>query len=282
MSDGRNGSKEIFSKTALYFILIILLAGILLPFYWMIKTSLESNISLFKFPPSFFTPKPNWSSYVDIFIERPLLQWFQNSLKVSLIVTFFSMIVSGFSAYSLSRFPTRLNKTVGFIILTTQMFPGTFLLLPIYMIFRSLGLVDTHTGITVAYITFTLPVCIWMLKGYFDSVPVEIEESAIIDGCSRMGILFRMTLPLSLAGIAATSIYAFIQAWDEFMFVFLLISSDSKWLLSNGLFSLIGEYLTPWNWLMAIGTVYTLPAVVLFLFLQRYLVSGVTSGAVKG
>ena len=282
MSNRQNKPKQILFRTTFYIVIIILMAIILFPFYWMLKTSLESNINVFRFPPTFITPKPNWSSYVSIFTERPLMQWFMNSLKVSLIVTFFSIIVSGFSAYSLSRFPSRLNKTIGFIILTTQMFPGTLLLLPIYMIFRSLGLVDSHTGISIAYITFTLPVCIWMLKGYFDTVPVEIEESAIIDGCSRMGILFRMTLPLSLSGIAATSIYAFIQGWDEFMFVFLLISSDSKWLLSNGLFSLIGEYTTPWNWLMAIGTVYTLPAVILFLFLQRYLVSGVTSGAVKG
>lgn len=282
MIDGRNQTKKVLLRITFYCVRVFLMTIMLFPFYWMIKTSFELNINLFKFPPNFIVLTPNWSAYTSVFTKIPLVLWFMNSLKVSLVVTFFSLIICGFSAYSLSRFPSRLNNTIGFIILTTQMFPGTLLLIPIYMIFRSVGIVDSHLGLIIAYTTFTLPVCIWMLKGYFDSIPIEIEESAIIDGCTRLGILFRMVLPLSLPGIVATSIYAFIQGWDEFMYVFLLISSESKWLLSNGIFSLIGEYTTPWNWLMGTGVVYSLPAAIVFLFLQRYLVSGATSGAVKG
>ncbi len=278
MSTKQNKASAVIRNIGLIFLMVIMI----FPFYWMIKTSLESNSNIFKFPPSFIAEKADFSSFVNIFTRLPLLQWFYNSLLVSILVTLFSMVISSFAAYSLSRFPSRLNTTIGFLILTTQMFPGTLLLLPIYMIFRSMGLIDSHIGIIIAYTTFSLPVCIWMLKAYFDTVPIEIEESALIDGCSKIGILIKMILPLSLPGFVATSIYTFIQGWDEFVYVFLLLSTKAKWLLSIGLFSLIGEYTTPWNWLMAAATVYTLPAVLLFLFLQRYLVSGVTSGAVKG
>ncbi len=255
---------------------------ILIPFYWMLKTSFESTGNLFRYPPTFFVKNFTQAGWVSLAKEQPIFIWLQNSLTVSTVVMLSSMLLATLSAYSLSRYRNRLNQSIGFLVLITQMLPGTLFMLPIYTAFSKMGLINSYLGCMVAFTTFSLPICMWMLKGYFDSVPEEVEQAACIDGCSRLGALFRVVLPLALPGYVCTAIFAFINSWNEYMMSFVLMSQSSKWLMSNGLASFIGEFSTPWNTIMAAAFVYTLPPVVLFIFLQKYLVQGLTAGAVKG
>jgi ABC-type glycerol-3-phosphate transport system permease component len=275
--------ERLMQKTLLWLAVAVFLSiFIILPFYWMIKTSFESTNNLFSYPPALFVKDFVSVGWRSLYEDQPVLVWLKNSLIVSNVVMVVSMILATLSAYSLSRYRNRLNNTIGFLILITQMLPGTLFMLPIYIIFSKLGLVNTYAGCMIAFTTFSLPICMWMLKGYFDSVPIEVEQAAHIDGCTHLGALFRVVLPLALPGYVCTAIFGFINSWNEFMMSFILMTNSSKWLMSNGLASFIGEFSTPWNTVMAAALVYTLPPVVLFMFLQKYLVQGLTAGAVKG
>lgn len=259
-----------------------LLIWVILPFYWMLKTAFESRENLYHYPPNFFPGSFNFDAFKSVFTEKPLLLWLRNSVFVSLIVMALSMLVSTLSAYSLSRYRNRLNGSIGFLILITQMLPGTLFMIPIYTVFTKLNLINTFTGFIIALTTFSIPICIWMLKGYIDSIPLEIEQAATIDGCSQLGALFRVVLPLCLPGYVCTAIFAFIVGWNEYMLPFMLMTKSSNWVLANGIASFIGEFTTPWNMVMAAAFIYTIPPVVLFMCLQKYLVQGLTAGAVKG
>ena len=269
-------------KTCFFYTCITILVGIILfPFYWMIKTSVEPNSALFKYPVDMLPKIIDFDSYREVTTEKPLWVWFKNSVSVTVSVTLISITLATLSAYSISRFRNRINNLLGFVILVTQMLPGTLLLLPIYSIFKNLKLMNTIPGVIIAYTTFTLPITIWMLKGYFDSIPTELEDAARIDGASRMRVIGSIVIPLALPGYMATAIFAFITAWNEYMFGFMLLTSKGNWLLSTGLATFIGEYTTPWNWIMAAAAIYTIPPVVVFVFMQKYLISGLTAGAVK-
>jgi multiple sugar transport system permease protein len=252
------------------------------PVYWMIVTAMLSPNKIFVHPPTLFPPQFSFDSFAQILQSKPILTWFANTIFVSSTTTVIALFASTFGAYSLSRFRYRGRVMLIALILITQMLPVPLFVIPLYVIFRDLQLIDTFAGLVAAYTTFTLPLCIWTLKGFFDGVPVEIEEAAMIDGCSRIGALFRVVLPLSLPGLAATTVFALINCWNEFILPLTLINTQSKWVMSVGLASFIGEYLIPWNQIAAAAIVMVLPIVVAFAFLQQYLISGLASGGVKG
>ena len=256
--------------------------AVIFPVYWAAVTSFQYREKLYVFPPPFLPGKFSLGNYLDVFRESGLALWLYNSFFVSAAATVASVLLAALAAYSLSRFRYRGRGAMGYLILVTQMLPPTLLVIPIYLIFRDLRLIDTLAGLVVAYTTFALPLCVWMLKGFFDTIPRELEEAAQVDGCSRMGAFFRVVVPLSAPGIAATSFYAFIVAWDEYLLSRTLISSEARWVSSVGLSSFIGAYTTFWDQMMAASLVVALPPLVIFFFLQRYLVSGLTAGALKG
>ena len=268
-------------KCVLYAVITVLVILMLFPFYWMIKTSMETSAALFRFPITLLPEYLNFESYQQVLYEKPVAIWFRNSTIVTICVTLICTMLATLSAYSISRFRNRINTMLGFVILMTQMLPGTLFILPIFQTYRALGLSDTLLGLVIAYSTFALPISIWMLKGYFDSIPVDLEEAARIDGANRMQAIWIIIIPLALPGFMATAIFALINSWNEYLFAFMLTSSPSNRLLSVGLATFIGEYTTPWNWVMAAATMYTLPPVIAFVFMQKYLVSGLTAGAVK-
>ena len=192
-------------KMIRFFGIIILAAAtliIIFPFYWMVKTSFQSNSSMFQVPPSFFPEVIDISSFYEVLMKKPIVIWMKNSLLVTVSVTLISMVLSTLTAYSLSRYRNKANTIFSFLILTTQMLPSTLFVLPIYREFNRFSLMDTHSGIVIAYTTFALPICIWMLKGYFDSIPTDLEEAATIDGCSRLGTIWRIIMPLSMPGVS--------------------------------------------------------------------------------
>lgn len=270
------------SRSLLYLIVLSACGLVVFPFYWMFVTSVQPMEALFRFPP-YLTPfHPTFESYVSIFKERPLARWMWNSFAVSSATTFLALILGSIGGYNLARFRYKGKRAVELLILSTQMMPGVLLIIPIYVVFLKLGLLDTLSGLVVAYTTFSLPFCVWMLRSYFMGIPVELEESALVDGCTRLGALFRITLPLSLPALVATSMFAFVLAWDELIFAVALTNSQNVRVVSAGLAGFNTGYTIPTADLMAASAVSTLPVLILFLFTQRYLLSGLTAGAVKG
>jgi len=270
------------SRSLLYLIVLSACGLVVFPFYWMFVTSIQPLEALFRFPP-FLTPvHPTFESYVAIFKERPLARWMWNSFVVSSATTLLALTLGSVGGYNLARFRYQGKRAVEMLILSTQMMPGVLLIIPIYVVFLKLGLLDTLSGLVVAYTTFSLPFCVWMLRSYFMGIPAELEESALVDGCTRLGALWRITLPLSLPAMVATSMFAFVLAWDELIFAVALTNSQSVRVVSAGLAGFNTGYTIPTADLMAASAVSTLPVLLLFLFTQRYLLSGLTAGAVKG
>ncbi|MCY4541343.1 MAG: carbohydrate ABC transporter permease [Rhodobacteraceae bacterium] len=253
------------------------------PFYWMFVTSIRPSTEIFEFPPRVLPSADSvFSPYLTLFEETDLAQWLLNSTGVSAATAFFACLFGAMAAYALSRFRFSGRETSQVVLLMTQMFPAILLALPMFVFFSRLGLLNSLFGLSLAYLAFLIPVAAVLLKAFFDAIPVELEEASLIDGASRIGTLFRITLPLSLPGLASTFLFCFIISWDEFLFARMFIRQPDNWTVSLGLASFSGEFVTPWDQVMAAATIITLPVAVIFLALQRYLVRGLTSGGVKG
>jgi multiple sugar transport system permease protein len=192
------------------------------------------------------------------------------------------MSVSVMAAYALSRFKVRGGKPLGLFILTAKMLPATLLVIPLFVIFRTLGLVGSIWSIVIAHATLTVPFTTWMLKGYFDTIPRELEQAAMVDGCSPVGALVRVILPVSTPGLAAAALYGFILSWSDYAFARTFLANEpAKWTANLGVAALKGEYVIDWNQIFAASILVALPIVAIYLFLERYLVGGLTAGAEK-
>lgn len=227
-------------------------------------------------PQSFYT-----ENYANLFRASNFPRYFVNSLVIALLTTTLAIIVAVLAGYALARFKFVGNRLLLLSIVAMQMFPAILMAVPLYKILRTLGMLDARSGLVLVYVTFALPFCIWMLRNYFLTVPVEIEEAALIDGCGRFTALWRVLLPPALPGVAAAGAFCVIHAWDEFLYANTFINTDERRTLSVGLDSLIGEYTTDWGQLLAGGVLMTLPVVVIFGMLQRYLTQ-IAGGGVKG
>ena len=258
----------------------------LFPLYTIVVTSVKPLAdveSVWRWIPSRFTLTP----YLEIWQTIPLARYFFNSLIVSLIASVISVLLAILAAYAISRFRFRGRMAFQLTVLSTSMFPGILFLLPLYIIFINIDrltgikLYGTYSGLIITYLTFTLTVSIWMLVGYFNSIPRELEEAAMTDGTTRLGALFRVLIPLSIPGIVAVTIFSFITAWGEVLFASVL-TNDRTRTLAVGLQNYATLNNVYWNQLMAASIVVSIPVVIGFLALQRYLVQGMTAGGVKG
>lgn len=257
-------------------------AYVLAPFAWMISVSFKPEHEVFARELSLLPRDPTLGNYTMIFTFIPYPRFFLNSLLVAVVTTLVSTVVSALAAYSFSRFRFRGRATLAFLILSTQMFPLVTGIIPLYLVFSRLELINTYWCLFIAYVAFTIPFCTWMLKGFFDTIPREIEEVAIIDGCSRMQVLALIVMPLSKPALVATGVFCFILSWNEFLYATVLTTSDAVRTLPAALGMMIGQGYTQWGGLNAAGILTTIPVIVFFLYFQRYLVRGLTAGAVKG
>ncbi|HET6859987.1 MAG TPA: carbohydrate ABC transporter permease [Streptomyces sp.] len=257
----------------------------LLPVYVMLSSSLkplEDVSGKFRWIPSGFTIRP----YFDIWETVPLARYFLNSLIVAGSATVCSVIIAIFAAYAVSRYRFRGKRLFTVTVLSTQMFPGILFLLPLFLIYVNIGnatgvaLYGSRGGLILAYLTFSLPFSIWMLIGYFDSIPRELDEAAMVDGCGPLGALFRVVVPAAVPGIVAVAVYAFMTAWGEVLFASVMTNETTR-TLAVGLQGYSTQNDVYWNQIMAASLVVSVPVVVGFLLLQRYLVAGLTAGAVK-
>lgn len=259
---------------ALFPLLIILLTTI---------KPLKDVQNTFQWIPSHITLAP----YAEIWSTVPLLHYFVNSLIVSSSSTVVSVTLAVFAGYAISRFQFRGRRLFSLAVLSTQMFPGILFLLPLYLIYVNIGhsigisLYGSYLGLIITYLTFALPFAVWMLAGFFATIPRELEEAAMVDGTSHWGALFRIVLPLARPGIVAVAVFAFMTAWGEVLFASVLTTQSTR-TLGIGLQEYATSGDTAWNQMMAAAVVVSAPVVVVFLALQRHLIRGLTSGSVKG
>ena len=255
---------------------------ILAPFLWMISTSLKDPAEVVLRDPTIIPRSFEVQNYVDAFNRGNFGRYMINSVAVALAVTFLSLLLATLSGYAFARFRLTGGKVILLGILATQMFPAILLAIPLYILIRNLGLLNSLAGLVLVYTTFALPFCVWMMRNYFLTVPKELDESAMVDGATRLQALRSVVLPVAMPGIAATGIFSFILSWNEFLYANTFISSAELRTLPVGLQSLIGEFTTDWGLLMAGAVITTMPIVVIFFFVQRRLTQGLASGAVKG
>jgi multiple sugar transport system permease protein len=264
-----------------YSLVSIVVVIALFPLYWLITTSMLTDNALFVLPPRFFPNESLLRNYLLYLRSNPFLLWLRNSMLTCGSATVASTFIALFGAYSLSRFVFRGRVLLVFLILLTQMLPSVLLVIPIFILFSGLQLNNSLVGLALVYTCVTLPIGLWFLKGFFDAIPVELQDAARIDGCTQIGVLFRIAIPLIVPGIMATATWSFIVGWDEFVFAYSMISTDSLWPVSVGLASHIGQYGISWSKIMSGAVLATVPIGILFMFFQRQLVSGLTAGAVK-
>lgn len=274
--------RRLVIKCILLTLLVILILWAVLPFFWMVSTSFKTTEETYTVPLVWIPRYPTIKNFLYVVKRAPFLTYFRNSVVVAVSTTVIAIILASLAGYSFSRFKFLGGHSLLLIFLITQMFPGALLIIPLFQIIKALKLLNTLYALILSYITFSLPLCTWLMKGFFDQIPQELEEAAMIDGCSRVSAMVRVIFPLALPGVMAASIFSFIGAWDEFIFALVFTSTDKVRTLPIGLQRFITSYEIYWNHLGAASVLTTIPVVILFLFIQRHMVKGLTAGSVKG
>jgi multiple sugar transport system permease protein len=274
-------------RTGLYIFIAIVLIVTLFPFYWIINMSLQNSIELYDIPPHFFPPKPTFENFRSIlFEERGLMRFYQavnNTLIVASITMAICVMLGSITGYALARLRWRWGIYLLFALIGTQMVPPLTDLIPLYVIFsRWLKLIDTKTALIIGYTGWLLPISVWILYGYFQTIPKDLEDAARIDGCTRMKALFRVVMPLSAPGLAATAIYVFISSTNEFLFAMIFASTARAKTIPVALADMVGKYQIRYGDMTAGAVIAAIFPVVLALIFQKYLVRGLTAGGIKG
>lgn len=263
--------------------IIIVVAGLfaLIPVYWMVVTSVTPRGDVFAFPPKFVPTAITGEHFAAVAQNPRLLRYLGNSVLVSVVTAVLTLVVSTYTAYSFSKFRYRGRKALMYLVLSSQMFPHAVLLITLYLVFSVTGLLYTYVGLMLSFTAFTLPLCVWMLKGVFDTVPDEVLEAAKVDGAGQATIIHRILLPIAAPGLIAAGLFAFIRGWNDFIFALTLAGPDKMTLPPGLVNTYVGEFGSQWPELMAASLVVSIPVVVIFIALQRYLVAGLAGGAVK-
>ena len=275
-------------KVGYLFVLPMVLVMALLIFWPFVSAIFISTTSLkttsqISERRSIFWPEPaTTEQYTSLLQDTPFLTWLMNSVFVAALSTIVSVALASLAAYALSRLRFRGASLLTTLLLITYLLPGTLLFIPLYQTLTAMGVINTHTALILTYPTFLLPFATWVLMGYFRSIPIELEEAARIDGASRLYIFWRITLPLAAPAILSVTLFAFTNAWNEFLFAFVFITSESLRTLPIGLQSLVVGDILPWGKLMAASLLTAIPVAVLYVYAQRFLSEGLTVGAVKG
>jgi multiple sugar transport system permease protein len=265
---------------AILITLLVVFTGF--PVYWMLGTSLGTEQSLYRDGQPLLPEFANIGQWGSFLSDVPILRWLGNSFVIAAGTTVLSLVLATMAAYALSRYRFHGRGVAGFIFFSTQMLPEALIVVPLYSIFAGAGLLNSHWGLVLADTAFVMPVSMFIIKSGIDKIPYEIEESARMDGCSRLRMLFTIVLPLVRPNIAAAAVIAFFDGWNEFMFANTFISDSDLWPASVGLSSFLGQFYTPMNVVMLCALLFALPAIIFFLWAQRGIVSGLTAGSVKG
>lgn len=269
-------------RILLHAALVLFTAATVYPILQIVTVSLRPGDRLYSTSLALIPERATLEAYRIMLFEKPFLLWLRNSLFVATAVTLFGVALASTAAYAFSRFRFLGRESGLYAFLLTQLFPATMLMLPLYVLMRSLGLLDTFTGLVLAYTTTALPFCVWTLKGYYDTIPHELEQAAMIDGCGPWAAFTRVTLPLAAPALAITALFSFMAAWSEFLVARIIITRFDRYTLPLGLESLAGTFQTEWANYAAGSLLVCVPVMILFVALNRYLVEGLSLGGVKG
>jgi multiple sugar transport system permease protein len=263
-------------------LLVVMLVWTLVPFYWMIVTSLKKDREIYGFEATLVPRQPTLANYTRLFATTPFVKYLRNSTIIALGTTLATLVLACLGAYALARlrFPGRALIARGLVV--TYLVPPALLFIPLFAVMARLSLIDTHHGLILAYLSFSVPFCTWLLMGYFRSVPLELEEAALVDGCTRLGSLVRVILPMSLPALAVVAFFSFTQSWNEFLYANVFVNSIEVRTITIGLTLFVVEDVFFWGPMMGAAFLSALPPLVLYLIFQRWVVKGLTLGGVKG
>lgn len=271
-----------WKKSLLYFGLICLSIIFVFPIYWMLLNALKSNEDIMRLPLHFIPTKVSIEHFKTILTDGKFVVFYKNNMIVSGLTTLLSLFLATMAAYSFSRYKFRGSNFLMMLFLSVQMFPAMTLLIALYSMYFKMGLLNTYTALVLACSTNALPLSVWILKGFFDTIPKSLEEAAYIDGCTKLKALTTIILPLVKPGIFAVGLYAFLISWEDFLWGLTLVNKTSMRTLASGIaMTYLGEYTYDWGGVMAAAVGAALPLLIIFIFLQKYLISGLTAGAVK-
>lgn len=274
-------SRRALGATGTYLAALLVLVFFGAPLLWMISTAFKHQEEWFSIPPALLPASPTLDNFLSLGSSQ-FPQFFLNSLIVSSITTLISLAVGMYAAYALASFPFRGKQVVMVLILLTQLVPTAVIVLPLYQMAAELNALDSLIGLSIAYVSFTAPVAVWLLTGFFRQLPMELIEAAMLDHCTRLQAFRKVILPIALPGLVATAMYSFFSAWQELLLALTFISTKSRSTFTVGILSFIGEHTTNWGQLMAAAVLLTLPVFLIFWKLQKYLVAGLAAGAIKG
>ncbi|NVL92148.1 MAG: carbohydrate ABC transporter permease [Desulfobacterales bacterium] len=281
-------SREQFEGTIIRILrvvgLLVFIALVAFPFYWMIVSSFKSLGEILMSPGNLGVDirKIGFRAYYEVLFQHGFLRYICNSVYVSLITVVLSVTLATVGGYAVTRLRFRGREFMSYSILLIYMFPAIVLVVPLYVMFSRVGLRDSINLLIVVYLAQTLPVALYMLRGYFQMLPVEIEHAGLIDGCTRLDVIWRIIIPLSAPALASVALYTFMIAWNEFLFAFMFLDTPEKFTLSRGVVQLAGSVHLSKQLVMAASVMVTIPIVALFLLFERYLVRGLTTGAMRG
>ena len=253
------------------------------PVVWLFSNSFKTRLDMFALPPIWLVDNPTLFNYVQTFVERPFVAYMMNSVIIAFATTIFSLVIGTLAGYALARFDYgRAKYHVSFWILSTRMMPPIVTIVPLFIFFNFLDLLNTKTALVIAYTGFNLPFVVWMMKSYFSEIPRDLEESAMVDGDTRMGAFLRVILPLARPGLAATAIFCLILSWNEMLFALIITDTTTSNTLPIGIAGRITQYKTEWGEISAAGFAACVPIIVFAFVVQKHLVRGLSFGAVKG
>lgn len=275
-------TRQFRKKIGVVIVLVFLLIFALAPIYWMIITSVKTDVELYRGKYWFIPVKPTFTAYSEVFGQTKFITYYKNSLIVTGLTIAIALVISIFAAYSLTRLRWRGQRFIRLTVLFTYALPVVILVVPFFVVLSLLRLTDTLIGLVIAYLASITPFCTWFLMGYLQGMPTDIEDAAEIDGCGRFALIARIVIPLLLPGIATVTIYAFVQSWSLYLYPAILIRGAENQLLPVGISQFVQGDVYPWQKIMGAGLLVSVLPAVFFMFIQKYVVKGLTSGAIKG
>jgi len=259
----------------------IFVISLVMPLIWVVTTSVRPLSEMTQTPPLVFPREITFKAYVEMWDTGPFLRYLINSVAISISTALIALGFSISAAYAFARFRFKGATLLLMLVVMSQMLPGSSILIPLFQVIRAMGLLDTHVGMVLIYIGFAIPFCTWLLNGYFRAIPADLEQAALIDGCNRLELLWRIILPLPAPAIVAVGIFAFLLSCNEFLFAFVFTKSHALTIPVGLRAAFLGQYVNKYDQLFAASLIFSLPPIALFVGLQRYFVQGLTAGAVK-